>query len=348
MTLKNIEFLRNKKNLLAFSGGTDSSALFNALVSENIDFDIIIVNYNTRTTSCEETMFAQDLTTAHNKMCFTKSVLIEKKSNFEKEARDVRYSFFEETIKEYRYDNLITGHNLNDKMEWFLMQMTRGAGIRELFGMEPISAKEIDNTTAKRLECNEKGIYYNIVRPLISTPKEEIMSYLKLNKLKHFFDKSNEDQKYTRNKFRANYVSKLVSEYSTGISKTFDILEKEVDFLDVKLEYIEKTEDYSIVKAEDYNFIAIGSLLLKKYGYVMSGPQRESLHTLCELVVTIGKMPCIISYRSNLITFTPYVTGVVMTNEFKEKMRKALVHPKHRGYLFMIENNKNYRRTQSA
>lgn len=330
MTLKNIEFLRNKKNLLAFSGGTDSSALFNALVSENIEFDIIIVNYNTRTTSFEETMFARDLTTAHNKMCFTKSVLIEKNSNFEKEARDVRHSFFEETIKEYRYDNLITGHNLNDKMEWFLMQMTRGAGIRELFGMEPISAKEIDNT----------GIYYNIVRPLIATPKEEIISYLEINKLKHFFDESNEDQKYTRNKFRANYVSKLVSEYSTGISKTFDILEKEVDCLDVKLEYIEKTEDYAVVKAEDYNFVAIGSLLLKKYGYVMSGPQRESLHTLCELVVTIGEMPCIISYRSNSLTFTPYVTGIVMTNEFKEKMRKALVHPKHRGYLFMIRNNK--------
>lgn len=168
MKLINIEFLRNKKNLLAFSGGTDSSALFNALVSEQIEFDIIIVNYNTRETSFAETMFARDLAKLHKKLCFTKSVVIENHSNFEKVARDVRHSFFEETIHEYIYDNLITGHNLNDKMEWFLMQMTRGAGIRELFGMEPISEKEIDSS----------GEFYNIVRPLISTPKEEILAYL--------------------------------------------------------------------------------------------------------------------------------------------------------------------------
>lgn len=329
MKLVNINQLRNKKNLLAFSGGTDSSALFNALISEKIEFDIIIVNYNTRETSFAETMFARDLATTYNKMCFTKSVVIENHSNFEKVARDVRHSFFEETIQEYNYDNLITGHNLNDKMEWFLMQMTRGAGIRELFGMEPISEKEIDNS----------GIFYNIVRPLISTPKEKILTYLEDNNLKHFFDESNNDQKYTRNQFRANYVSKLVSEFSAGISKTFDILEKEVDCLGIKLEYIEKTEDYAMVKAENYNFVSIADLLLKKYGYVMSGPQRESLHSQCELVVTIGTMPCVISYRSNTLTFTPYVTGVAMTNEFKEKMRKALVHPKHRGYLFMVENN---------
>ena len=34
-----IIYLRNKKNLLAFSGGMDSSALFNILVKNNIEFD---------------------------------------------------------------------------------------------------------------------------------------------------------------------------------------------------------------------------------------------------------------------------------------------------------------------
>ncbi|MDD3835568.1 MAG: ATP-binding protein, partial [Sulfurimonas sp.] len=43
--------LRGKKNLLAFSGGVDSSALFFLLLGENIEFDIAIVNYKQRAQS---------------------------------------------------------------------------------------------------------------------------------------------------------------------------------------------------------------------------------------------------------------------------------------------------------
>ena len=40
--------IKNSKNLLAFSGGVDSTALFFLLLKENISFDIAIVNYNVR------------------------------------------------------------------------------------------------------------------------------------------------------------------------------------------------------------------------------------------------------------------------------------------------------------
>ena len=46
----NLDFsaIKNQKNLLAFSAGVDSTALFFLLLEQNIPFDIAIVNYNIR------------------------------------------------------------------------------------------------------------------------------------------------------------------------------------------------------------------------------------------------------------------------------------------------------------
>lgn len=43
-----LEPLREKKNLLGFSGGLDSTCLFHLLVGENIAFDTALVDYNTQ------------------------------------------------------------------------------------------------------------------------------------------------------------------------------------------------------------------------------------------------------------------------------------------------------------
>jgi len=56
-----LPLLREGKNLLAFSGGVDSTALFFLLKSEEIPFDIAHVNYHTRAQSAEEAAYAQSL-----------------------------------------------------------------------------------------------------------------------------------------------------------------------------------------------------------------------------------------------------------------------------------------------
>ncbi|NLN13488.1 MAG: tRNA lysidine(34) synthetase TilS, partial [Arcobacter skirrowii] len=46
----NLDFseIKSSKNLLAFSAGVDSTALFFLLLNSNIPFDIAIVDYNIR------------------------------------------------------------------------------------------------------------------------------------------------------------------------------------------------------------------------------------------------------------------------------------------------------------
>ncbi len=49
----NFSAIKNQKNLLAFSAGVDSSALFFLLLEENIPLDIAIFDYNVREQSKE-------------------------------------------------------------------------------------------------------------------------------------------------------------------------------------------------------------------------------------------------------------------------------------------------------
>ena len=118
----NLDFsvIKNQKNLLAFSAGVDSTSLFFLLLKQNIPFDIAIVNYNLREQSKDEISYAKELALKYNKKIFLKDIKLENSSNFEKTARDIRYKFFEEIISKNSYENLITAHQLNDKLEWFI------------------------------------------------------------------------------------------------------------------------------------------------------------------------------------------------------------------------------------
>jgi tRNA(Ile)-lysidine synthase len=129
-----IDLITTKKNLLAFSGGVDSSALFFMLYSQNIEFDIAIIDYNQRESSKEEVLYAKELALEYNKKCFIKTYDDSRFS--EKLARNFRYDFFESIIKEHAYQSLITAHQLNDQLEWFLMQLSKGAGLIELVGLQ--------------------------------------------------------------------------------------------------------------------------------------------------------------------------------------------------------------------
>ena len=195
--------IKNQKNLLAFSAGVDSVALFFLLLEQNISFDIAIVDYNLRAQSKDEISYAKELALKYNKSIFIKDIKLENHSNFEKTARDIRYSFFEEIILNERYENLITAHQLNDKLEWFLMQLSKGAGLVELIGFNEFEQKN----------------NYKIYKPLLNITKDELENYLKMNNHKYFIDESNFDEKYKRNFFRHNFSNPFLENFSSGVKK---------------------------------------------------------------------------------------------------------------------------------
>ena len=110
-------------NVLAFSGGVDSSALFFTLLAYDIPFDVAFVNYHTRPSSDLEEAYAKTLCQTYHKQCHVfHAPPIE--HNFEATAREIRYAFFVDILARYAYQDLITAHQLNDRFEWFLMRFS--------------------------------------------------------------------------------------------------------------------------------------------------------------------------------------------------------------------------------
>lgn len=320
-----INEIKNQKNLLAFSSGTDSSLLFYELNKNNIDFDMIIVNYNIREESKKEVEHAKLLALKYNKKLHLLELETKITSNFEKKARDIRYDFFDKTMEKYKYKNLILGHNLSDKFEWMLMQIAKGAGIEEIYGM---------NGYTKR-----KG--YNIVRPLIKLTKEEILNKLKKNNIKYFYDKSNSDEKYTRNKIRHNFSEPFLKEFSKGVSKTFDILEKEKEHIN-KYELIKKKKEYYKYKVDQVFSANILSKHFKKNGYLLSGNQRKEFEKNLEIVIPLNKNKNVIAtFKNGYIYITPYITNIKINKKEREKLRLSGIPPKHRPYIYILSQEEN-------
>jgi len=307
--------LQEGKNLLAFSGGVDSSALFFLLQQNDIPFDIAIVNYQMRDQSAEEVVYARFLAKKHNKVCFVfETKLIEQ--NFEANARQVRYDFFETLIKEHAYTNLITAHQLDDRLEWLLMQLSKGAGLYELLGTQVIEKRE----------------NYTLMRPLLETARAEIRTYLDENSIRYFEDESNSDQKYKRNFFRHNLAAPLLEKYASGIKKSFTYLNEDLtELLEQSIE-VKRLQGmhYFVYPASRRSAIVTVDRLLKEEGFLMRQGDKEALKTVDEHVV--GRQ-YVISFHPHYCFIAPYLT-CKMSKEFKEKCRLLKVPQKLRPYLF--------------
>ncbi|MBZ7941130.1 MULTISPECIES: tRNA lysidine(34) synthetase TilS [Campylobacter] len=303
-----LELLKKGKNLLAFSYGSDSSALFYFLMQKNISFDLALINYKTRTNSDKEESKAKELALKFQKQIFIKTAP-KFKGNFEKEARNFRYDFFHQICLENSYDHLILAHHLNDQFEWFLMQLSRGAGLVEILGMNEI----------------EKHENYDIVRPLLFVSKNEILNFLKENKIFYFNDESNDDIKYFRNFIRQEFSNSFVEKFSKGLKRSFDYLRKDQQ----KIYDFKKIQNFKgiLICPKEESMIAKA---LKIQGVVPSAKQREQmLKSDCVISGKIG-----IAYKNDKAFIFPYEVCEKLPKKFKEECRKAQIPKSLRAYFY--------------
>jgi tRNA(Ile)-lysidine synthase len=309
-----LQGLHDRKLLLAFSGGADSTALLFTLLEYKLPFDIAIVHYGLRDQADEEVRYAQELATTHGFQCHLhKADNIEQ--NFEYEARRIRYAFFEELIQTHGYTHLLTAHHLQDRLEWLLMQLCKGAGAAELVGMKE----------------SESRIGYTLFRPLIETSKEEITAYLEKEQIRWFHDESNDDLSYTRNYFRHEVATKLLQEYSTGIKQSFKYLQEDAKALIQEVQ-IHEAEALSLFIATGHKRSDIYHIdkILKSKGYILTAQQREELKSHDEIMA--GRKFLVVLDKG-IYYIAPYINES-MDKAFKEECRELGVPVKLRPYLF--------------
>lgn len=311
---KLISFLQSRKNLLAFSAGGDSTALFFLLLEHKISFDIAIVDYGVREQSKDEVKYAQELASKYSIECYVyRSAKIEK--NFEAQARSIRYSFFDTLVQEYSYDVVLSAHHLGDRFEWMLMQFCKGAGCIELSGMKEVQKRE----------------KYTLVRPLLQYEKSELLAYLKKNNIKYFEDQSNYDEKFQRNKFRHHFSEPLLKEYASGIRKSFSYLDEDKENLIQDVEVKNLNQFYyfptSTIRSDLYHL----DYSLKKLGYILKAKERKLLEI--EKVLVVGRKYLVVKDRG-YIFFMPYIKQKdAFSKSFKEECRNLKIEPKMRAYL---------------
>ena len=311
---KILALLRAGKNLLAFSHGVDSTALFYLLDEAGVKFDLAIVDYNVRAQSKDEVASARDLAAKFNKQIYVKSVQLGE-SNFEHEARAARYEFFAEICRERGYENLILAHQFDDKFEWFLMQLGRGAGLSELLGMQELEPRED----------------YVIARPLLGVRKCELERFLKGRNLKYFTDETNLTDRFKRGFIRAKFSEPFLDEYFSGVKKSFDFLA--ADALSLTPEISNPEPKIYLIK-RGVNELRGVDQACKRLGFVLSAAQRNECARCLENgtgCVLGGKVA--VGAGAKFIFVTPYVKEA-MEKKFKEACRRLAIPPINRGFLF--------------
>ena len=308
-----LPLLGGAKNLLAFSGGGDSSALFFLLCDAGIDFDIALVNYHTRPQSDDEAQYALALAKRYNKQCFVHDAYLEAR-NFEHEARRARYAFFERLIGEHGYGNLLTAHQLDDRLEWLLMQLCKGAGALEMAGMKAVQPRS----------------GYILIRPLLQCAKSELRAYLEKRQEQWFEDASNSDPRYKRNDFRRRFAAPMLQKYTAGIKKSFAYFDEDIADLeaDTAIHHIEALWWFEN-PLNPRALLSTVDRVLKQAGYLLRQGERERLKN--EPSIVAGRRFAVaIGERYTFIA--PYEEAT-MPKPFKERCRLLRIDPKLRAYL---------------
>ena len=306
--------LKTGRNLLAFSHGVDSTALFYFLDEAGVKFDLAIVNYNVRAQSKDEVASARHLAAKFNKQIYVKNVQLGE-SNFEHEARAARYEFFGQICREQGYENLILAHQFDDKFEWFLMQLGRGAGLSELLGMQELETRED----------------YVIARPLLGVRKCELEQFLQGRNLKYFTDETNLTDRFKRGFIRAKFSEPFLDEYFGGVKKSFDFLA--TDALNLTPEISNPAPKIYLVKRGRGELRGVDQAC-KRLGLVLSSAQRNECARCLENgsdCVLGGKVA--VGAGKNFILVTPYIKAA-MEKKFKEACRRLAIPPINRGFLF--------------
>jgi tRNA(Ile)-lysidine synthase len=210
-----IPFLKQKKLLLAVSGGLDSMVLLHLFQELRYDISIAHCNFQLRgIESFGDQKFIQDYAEANAIPFFvtqfdTEAFAKDYKLSTQVAARELRYNWFYELLETEHFDYVLTAHHADDNLETFLINLTRGAGLEGLTGIP---------------EQNDK-----IIRPLLFSSRLEIENHAKLHNIQWREDSSNASDKYVRNKIRHHLIpvlKELNPNFITSFLKTEQYLQE--------------------------------------------------------------------------------------------------------------------------
>lgn len=202
-------FVYGGKYIVALSGGADSVSLLFVLKhlehELGIDVEAAHCNFHLRgAESVRDEEFCKQLcgrldVPLHLIHFDTQAYADLHRVSIEMAARDLRYGYFENLRRDIEAQDICVAHHRDDSVETVLLNLVRGTGLRGLRGIQPRNG--------------------NIIRPLLSLSREDIVQYLGALGESYVTDSTNLHNDVKRNKIRLD-VMPLLRELNPSVSQS--------------------------------------------------------------------------------------------------------------------------------
>ena len=179
--------------ICAVSGGADSVALLFGmyLLREKLGITLSAAHFNHHLRleeSDRDEQFVREFCGRYDIPLEVGSAqVVAGKKGLEAAAREARYAFFA-TLP----GKIATAHTADDNAETVLMHLVRGTGLRGLGGISPVNG--------------------NIIRPMLTVTRQEVLAFLEEYCLTHVEDSSNQTDDFFRNRLRHRVMPLLIEE----------------------------------------------------------------------------------------------------------------------------------------
>jgi tRNA(Ile)-lysidine synthase len=177
----------------AVSGGADSMALLFAmyLLKEKLGIRLAAAHFNHNLRGAEsdaDEAFVREFCHRYDLELYVGATQVKAgQKGLEAAAREARYSFFA-TLP----GKIATAHTADDNAETVLLHLVRGTGLKGLGGIAP-----------------NRG---NIIRPMLSVTRQEVLAFLEEYHIPHREDSSNHGDEFLRNRLRHHVMPLLKAE----------------------------------------------------------------------------------------------------------------------------------------
>jgi len=220
--------------ILAVSGGVDSAVMVSLFHQAGFSFSVAHCNFGLRgKESMADEAFVKQLAEKYNANCYikrfkTSAYAKRNKVSIQMAARELRYTWFRDLVKQKKGTRVALAHQKDDVAETFLINLIRGTGIAGLHGIRDI---------------NEV-----FIRPLLFAAREDIETYATKKRIAFREDASNNDDKYTRNKIRHHILPALKEINPAILDALSDTINHLAETEILYNRYIEKLKSELLIK----------------------------------------------------------------------------------------------------
>lgn len=213
--------------VVAVSGGIDSMVILDYLIQQkerlSLTLSVAHIDHHKRLNSSKDADFVRQYAIQHHLDFYLYQLENDYEENFHDYAHKKRYDFFVDVANQCKANKVVLAHHLDDLAETVIMRLIRGSSFEGYMGIP------------------ETSIYKNtlMIRPILYVSRESIQTYQKHYNIPYRNDESNEEDDYTRNRFRHHlmpllkeenpkYLDKL-KQFSLYQANAYRLIEKETD-----------------------------------------------------------------------------------------------------------------------